>query len=188
MRRYKRIKNLFGRFVLLIAISQLGLFAHPALSKGVYFTKEALLNEIFPDGQFQQKTLWVKGELKQELQHIFERKSVGLRARYWQGADNKGAKTLWILDEIGKELPITIGVVISENAIQRIVVMEYRESRGAEIKNASFTKQFVGAILKKRDRLSHSVDGITGATLSVKAMKRVATAALVMQRVAEDAS
>ena len=52
-----------------------------------------------------------------------------LRMRYWQA----GAKTAWIIDEIGKELPITFGVVVENDAIQVLRVLQFRESRGWEI-------------------------------------------------------
>ncbi|HEX2138113.1 MAG TPA: FMN-binding protein, partial [Woeseiaceae bacterium] len=98
-----------------------------------------------------------------------------LRVRYWR----QGDKTAWILDEIGKELPITIGVVVDGGAISEVRILEFREIRGWEVRYPFFTEQFRGAELTGSD-LSTDIDGITGATLSVGAVTRVAKAALYL--------
>ena len=43
-----------------------------------------------------------------------------------------------------------------------------------------FTDQFVAARLQSDERLDRSIDGITGATLSVGAVTRIARVALVL--------
>ena len=83
------------------------------------------------------------------------------------------------MDEIGKDRPITAGVVIDNGAIADIRVLVFRESRGWEVKYDFFTRQFDNLRLGNGDqRLSEPVDNITGATLSVNAMTRMARAAL----------
>lgn len=92
---------------------------------------------------------------------------------------------MWILDEIGKEYPITAGFVIADHKIQRAQVLIYRESRGMEIHLPAFLAQFVNAYLDG-DRLSNKIDGITGATLSVAAMTRMARTALLLNDLASE--
>ena len=92
-----------------------------------------------------------------------------LRLRYWQS----GNRTAWIVDEIGKERPITIGVVVEEGHIIDVQVLAYRESRGGEVRHPFFLNQFAGLSLKNDSRLSGPVDGISGATLSVRALTNV---------------
>jgi len=89
-----------------------------------------------------------------------------------------------MLDEIGKEYPITAGFVVSDNHIERAQVLIYRESRGDEIHLPAFLRQFIGSGLDG-ERLSNKIDGITGATLSVNAMQRMARAALVLNQLAQ---
>jgi FMN-binding domain len=101
------------------------------------------------------------------------------RLRYWRAAD----KTVWILDEIGKEYPITAAFVVVDQQIERAQVLIYRESRGEEIHLPAFLRQFIGGHLDG-ERLSNKIDGITGATLSVRAMERMARAALVLNQLA----
>jgi len=87
---------------------------------------------------------------------------------------------VWVMDEIGKEKPITLGVVVDGGAIESLDVLVFRESRGWEIRHPFFTDQFRRLRLGHDGGLDRPVDGITGATLSVRAAKRVATAALIL--------
>jgi len=156
----------------------LGFCTLPVYSKGVYQTIDEFVADVFVDAVPQKKVLWLKGENKNQLKAIFGRESVGVRQRYWVNGD----KTAWVFNEIGKELPITIGVVIKDDQILSIKVLEYRESRGAEVRHDFFTDQFKGVRLDKRQQLSQSIDGISGATLSVWSMQRVARAALFLHQ------
>ncbi len=127
------------------------------------------------------KTLWLNTELKNELVSRFDYQLSLLRLRYWQ-ADQRSA---WILEEVGKEQPITFGIVIESDKIVSVEVLVYRESRGDEIQYPFFTDQFIQAYLEERGdryRLSQNIDGITGATLSVRAMKKVAKVALFLHQ------
>lgn len=144
-------------------------------AKGVYMEPKAFLEEAFGAEPFTMQTLWLNTEDKQWGREIFNRDYQGFRLRYWQG----GEKTAWIMDEVGKTRPITFGVLIEDGRIEKLDVLEFRESRGWEIRHPFFTRQFVGLSLQDGD-LSAQVDGITGATLSVAAAKRIARFALYL--------
>jgi hypothetical protein len=98
------------------------------------------------------------------------------KIKYWR----KDARTAWILEEIGKERPITAGIVINDSRIESINVLTFRESRGWEVRYPFFTDQFSDATLKENNQLDRHIDGISGATLSVKAMTKMARLALVL--------
>ena len=66
------------------------------------------------------------------------------------------------------------------NKIEDCKVLICRESRGWEIRNEFFTRQFSGAFLKTNSRLNQSIDNITGATMSVNAMKKLSRMALFL--------
>ena len=70
-------------------------------------------------------------------------------------------------------------MAIENNQIVAVDVLVYRESRGGEVQQNFFTKQFQGLTLDKNDKLSKKIDGITGATLSVWALQKVARLALM---------
>ena len=139
----------------------------------VYLHPDEFINQTFPDAVPPARALWVPAPLRQELLQEFGWQP-GMRVRFWQD----GERTAWILDEIGKDKPITAGVVVSAAGIEAVEVLVFRESRGWEIKFPQFTAQFVNARLDGEQRLDQRIDGITGATLSVKAMKRMARVAL----------
>lgn len=125
------------------------------------------------------QTLWLNNEIKETAKQKMGYQFNQLRLRYW-GAEER---TAWLLEEVGKERPITIGVVVEKNQIRDVAILVYRESRGGEVRHEFFTNQFKGATLIKNGNnyhLSEDIDGISGATLSVRAVKKVATLALFL--------
>ena len=98
-----------------------------------------------------------------------------MRIKYWQNNN----QTAWILGEIGKEYPITFGMVVSNGKIAKAKVLIFREIRGWEVKYPAFTRQFVGATFDG-EKLDRGIDGVSGATLSVWAMTKIAKIALVL--------
>lgn len=136
---------------------------------------ESFLRQSFPAGGVPASTmLWLTPVVKQRAAAILGHDYPGLRVKYWR----QGDRTAWVLDEVGKEQPITLGVVVEQGQILNIEVLAYRESRGGDIRHGFFRRQFDHARLQAGDRLDRSIDGITGATLSVSAMTRVARLAL----------
>ena len=96
--------------------------------------------------------------------------------RYW----TVGKKTAFILEEIGKAEFITTGYVVSGGKISSVKVLVYRETHGWEVARSSFTKQFRGAGLKGGNQLDRGVKNIAGATLSVRALTKLARLALYL--------
>lgn len=101
-----------------------------------------------------------------------------LRQPYW----SDGREDVWILEEVGKEELITAGFVVVNGRIDHVRVLVYRESRGQEVREPAFLKQFGNAGLAQSNRLDRNIDGIAGATLSVGAMERMARLALYFDR------
>lgn len=124
------------------------------------------------------KSLWLTGELKTAATEILQHPPAQLRTRYWR----EDQRTAWILDEIGKTEPITIGVVIDAGQISEIRVLVFRESRGWEVRYPFFLQQFAGARLAAGQQLDRDIDGISGATLSVNALTKVGRLALLFDR------
>jgi FMN-binding domain len=139
-----------------------------------YLGREAFLGLAFGDKKPDMHTLWLTEETRMAARAALGWVPAALRLRYWQA----GERTAWILEDIGKDKPITLGVVIVAARIERVEVLAFRESRGWEIRYPFFTSQFSGLTLAPDGYLSQPVDGITGATLSVRAVERVARLAL----------
>lgn len=116
--------------------------------------------------------------LRKQIRAILHHDYSKFRIRYWA----KDGLTVWLLEEIGKELPITLGFAVNDGRLMTVRVLIFRENRGWEIKYDSFTKQFVGAKLTKSHKLGRNIDGITGATMSVRATVRLARLALLLDQ------
>jgi len=157
-------------FILLLVLS----LQVPALAKGVYQTSKQFVSHAFKGEVPKAKALWLSNDDKVTISEIMSHQFNRLRIRYWQ----QGDETVWVLDEIGKEKPITIGVHIKNEQVVELKVLAFRESRGDEVRHAFFTKQFKFASLTKENMLNQHIDGITGATMSVRALTKVARLAL----------
>ncbi len=139
----------------------------------VYRSEADFLSNAFGGEPPAARALWVPPALREELLRDFGWRA-GLRIRYWVHGD----RSAWILDEIGKDKPITAGIVVDEDTIARLEVLVFRESRGWEVRYPFFTDQFASVALAEDGDLSRRIDGITGATLSVRAVTRMARVAL----------
>ena len=162
------------RILLIIAV----FFFEAASAKGVYQTPEAFLNHAFNGNIPPLSSVWLTKEKKQAITDILQHNPSFIRVKYWQN----GSKTAWILDEIGKEKPITVGVIVETGKIQQLKVLSFRESRGWEVKHAFFTRQFDNIGINDKQQLDKPIDGISGATLSVRALKKIARIALYLEQ------
>ncbi|MDB5967774.1 MAG: FMN-binding domain protein [Hydrocarboniphaga sp.] len=142
---------------------------------------EAFLARAFHDEKPAEEVIWLDAPLQSRLRPILRHAYPRARLSYWRS----GRRSAWVLDEIGKEFPITAGFVVQAGRIERANLLVYRESRGGEIRFPSFLKQFAGQRLDNGDQLSPDVDGVSGATLSVDAMRRMARAALALAAAAD---
>jgi hypothetical protein len=147
---------------------------------GLYQTPEAFLDEVFAGSPPQPQVVWLRGDTRETTEKILGHRYPGLRIRYW----SKDGRTAWILEEIGKERPITTGMVVNDDGIERVRVLEFRESRGSEVRHPFFTDQFPGIKLTDEYKLDRHIDGISGATLSVRALKKLARLSLYLHSTA----
>lgn len=145
---------------------------------GIYQEPDAFIKEVFADDAAEVKVIWPDADLQKKMTSILVHKYKGLRIRYWI----HGERTAWILDEIGKEKPITTGIVINNDKIERVRILAFRESRGWEVKHAFFTKQFENNQLSENQKLDRSINNISGATLSVRAVTKLAQLALLLHQ------
>jgi len=142
----------------------------------VYETQMEFLSRAFGEPQPTPNIIWLSGERKSSVQQMLGHDYPAMRLRYWCQAK----RSAWVLEEIGKELPITIGVIIDHNYIQSLRVLTYRENRGGEVATPAFSDQFNGVALGADGALAAKIDGISGATLSVHALTRLANMALFL--------
>ncbi|MGD9265192.1 MAG: FMN-binding protein [Lysobacterales bacterium] len=151
-------------------------FTPPVHAATVYETQAQFLERAFGPSVPAPGVIWLSGERKAAVSGMLGHDYPALRLRYWC-RENRSA---WLLEEIGKELPITTGVIIDGDVINSLRVLTYRENRGGEVVAPAFTDQFNGVGLNGSGQLQARIDGISGATLSVRALTRLAAMALYL--------
>ena len=72
--------------------------------------------------------------------------------------------------------------------MERVQILIYRESHGWEVRYPFFTDQFQGMTLDAAREMSSRVDGISGATLSVRAIVKLVRLSLAFDQLARDGS
>jgi hypothetical protein len=149
-----------------------------SIAGGVYQEPEAFIADVFGANVPKPEVIWPDDALKKTMADILGHAYTSLRIRYWR----RDTTTAWVLDEIGKEKPITTGIVVKDGKVERVRVLVFRESRGWEVRHAFFTEQFEQARLQPDLELDHHIDNISGATLSVRAVSKLVRIALVLDR------
>ncbi len=161
-----------------LQLLMLALLCSAAYAKGTYQPPDEFVKEAFNGQPPAASIIWIKGELREQIEDILQHSFDSKRVRYWQQAK----RSVWVLDEIGKKKPITVGIVIDGDKISQLKVLVFRETRGWEVRFPFFSEQFNNATLTEQQQLSQSIDGISGATLSVRALKKLARIALLLNR------
>jgi len=151
----------------------------PLQADEVYLEPTAFVSAAFDGKPPAPQKLWVAPALNEKVKAIVG-STLALRQKYWR----EGERTVWILEAIGRDKPITAGYVVDHGAVARAAILVYRESRGAEVRHPFFTDQFKGATLASDGGLDRHIDGITGATLSVHAISGLARVALLLDQAA----
>lgn len=156
-------------FLLMLGISP--------LQASEYQTADQFLREVFTGASPSPKVIWLNGPIGQTVTNILGHPPTTLRSRYWL----KDGRSAWILEEIGKEKPITVGLVVNQGRLEQIKVLAFREIRGDEVRHDFFTRQFKNIALKSAStQLDRPIDGVSGATMSVSALTRLARLALYL--------
>jgi hypothetical protein len=100
---------------------------------------------------------------------------------YWRA----NGRTAWVIEDLGKQgyQLTTAGFITKNGAIESAKVLVYRESRGEQVAEPSFLQKFLGARLAGSN-LDRNIDNISGATLSVQMMQRMARTVLSLDATA----
>lgn len=120
--------------------------------------------------------IWITKDIRPHIRTILRKKIFPLRYRYFR----IGNRTVWILNVVGRTMPITAGITIEDGKIIDLTVLTYRESRGSEIRFPAYSNQFNNVELTEKLRLSKPINGISGATMSTNAMKKASRLALYL--------
>ncbi len=166
------------RFVTTIFLILMSSFIGIVFADHVYQEPQDFLRNVFNGEMPKARMLWITKARKIVIKEILGHNQHSLRIRYWQQKE----RVAWILEEIGKKELITVGIVIHQQQIERLKVLIFRENRGWEVRYPFFTEQFKGALLTDNYKLNKHIDGISGATLSVRALKKLAQLSLYLNQ------
>ena len=153
------------------------------------FTKQTdaevdFLNKVFKNQIPKKERIIVKGENKKKIKTIMGNKYKKRMFSYWQNNNEQ----VWILNSIGKYKPITAAFITDNCKVKSSHVLVYREQHGYEIKYPAFLLQFKETEIDKALKLNTKIDNISGATLSVNSMKRMAKVALLLSKLSNENS
>jgi hypothetical protein len=105
-----------------------------AKAESIYQPVTAFVKAQFTQTLPSPSVLWLTRDRQSQITQLIGHPYKKLRLHYWRQSN----KTVWILDEIGKELPITLGIAVNQGKIQSLKVLVYRESRGDEVRHDFF--------------------------------------------------
>ncbi len=139
----------------------------------VYLTEEAALEKAFPAADTVWSETWVPSA--KERRRIERRLGWRLAEESFEvhRGMKKGESTGYAVvgEQIGLYRPITFMVKVTpEGRVESVRVMVYRESRGGEVRRGRFLSQYKGKSTKDPIRINRDIIGVTGATLSVRAI------------------
>ena len=147
-----------------------------------YLTVEQAQKAIFENAQsFQQVAITLTLD---QISKIKSAASTGTPIpdkKIWQVIEADKLIGWFIVDEVfGKHEFITYAVGINlDGTVRMIDVMDYRETYGYQVREATWRQQFVGKNAASSLKLNNGIDNISGATLSSKhladGVKRVMT-------------
>lgn len=156
-------------------------FAHDCDAQ-VFLTEEQALRSLFGNSRIDRQEKTLKDGDRQALI-----KATGLRfpeSVFTVLVAEHDGKLLGyglVMNEIGKSEPITFMVVVGpDHRVMDVLVMVFRESRGAEVRETRFLRQFKGKQAGDPIAVNNDIVNYSGATLSSKAIARGVKRALAV--------
>lgn len=149
-----------------LVLGLLGAVAPIAVHAKVYASIEQGQQSMFPGVALSPRPFVLTPEQQKQLR---DASSVALPFqgnRIWKAANGGW----FVVDEVvGKHEMITYAVgIAADGRIMQVAVLEYHESYGYEVAEASWRKQFIGKTASSPIKLEKDIENISGATLSSK--------------------
>ena len=155
-------------FILIILIS----FLAPA---DIKIDCEEYLFNLYPeDTDIRMHILALDKQIKKEVENKVKQKFYRDKLYYWTISQGDTTIAYAFLDNvIGKSMPITFMVILNiDGDIINANVIKYREAYGSEVGNKGWLQQFINLNNNSVYNIGKEIDGISGATISVKSMSK----------------
>ncbi|HUM06042.1 MAG TPA: FMN-binding protein [Terriglobales bacterium] len=168
--------NLIG--LLILFCSALPLHAE------IYLTEEQAVKIAIPNAvSVDVETKQLTPAQRDSLQRASRLRFPEPQYRFFVGRNKDGSVAGYalIMNEVGKEEFITFIVGITpKRETGEVVVMEYRETRGGEVREKRFLRQFRGKKTTDPIQVNNDIENYTGATLSSHAIAAGVKKALLL--------
>lgn len=153
-------------FTSCIAIGATLISAPIQVQAKIYVSAEQAQQFLFPSKTFTLTPVVISEEYQEQMRKASSVRQPFVGNRIWR--TNDGA--WFIVDQVvGKHEMITYALGIkADGSVQGIEIMEYVESYGYEVAEASWRKQFEGKKATDALKLNTDIQNISGATLSCK--------------------
>lgn len=132
-----------------------------------YLTVDQAQKEIFPDKTFVRASVKLSSAQRKAIERVSGVRVLRDEQQVWRV---NGGGGWFIVDEVvGKHEFITYALGLNpDGSVKQIEIMDYRETYGGEIRNASWRAQFAGKTGKSQVKLDSDIKNISGATLSCR--------------------
>ena len=136
--------------------------------------EKTIKDELGDSHQLTHHRVKIPTNIKNEIHTIVKQKFFKDELNLWT-ITNKNIVTHYAIidNSIGKSMPITFLVIFDNNGnIVYTNIVKYREPYGGEISSKSWTSQFLGLSKESSFKVGHTIDGISGATISTYSVSK----------------
>ena len=144
-------------------------------SSGIIDNTGLIIADIFPQNLSINHSIYHldKTDIK-TIQNKVRQKFFRNELNIWEIVSKDTTYYYAILDNVkGKSLPITFLAIYNDNGeIFGTQIIKYREAYGGEIKSKSWLRQFLNYNDSSNYNVGNAIDGISGATISVKSVTK----------------
>ena len=137
----------------------------------LYLTSEQALHNAFPTADsFAPSRIALSPAQWQSINSDTVAPVAEREPRAWVASSaGKPLGQLYVDEVLGKQLNIKDAVAVGlDGRVQRVDILEYRETHGYEVRNARWLAQFTGKDSSSELQLGRDVRNISGATLSCR--------------------
>jgi len=142
----------------------------------VFYSEEEARDRVFGESlAWQDTVIHVDSSARASLHQAAGLVESDTVVRIWfvPGDDGVPQVVYRVASEVGKHNPFDFLVGLNrERKVEGIVILNYREARGGDVRRARFLRQFEGKALSDAVSVNRDIIGISGATLSSRAVTR----------------
>jgi len=130
----------------------------------VYFTETQAADLFFPGVKMTGNVIDLAKEEAKALEKASRDRFVTRQVKVWTGPRGE---TMYVDRVLGKHEFITYAVAINpDGKVKGVEIMDYRETYGYQVRDASWRAHFVGKSIQDPVKLEKDIPNISGATLS----------------------